>query len=198
VAEGDRKRKSPREEKRLDLERQRRGFSEYAHALRHGKWKRKRRRTHSSYRSRVAALLDRAFAGLGHDVDPEDVDVDHVMRERIEKWSATPLGEWVRERLDRRVERVARSFFKQPYDREQHREPFGQVLTALVEEHDGRESRLGRRLERLLVAVDTLGAADRQTEDAALVRDAEWFRAFLQDEPAWREPLEAWLRGPGR
>jgi len=194
----DRRRRTPHEEKKLDLEHQRRGFSEYAHALRHGKWRRKRRSTHSSYRSRVAALLDQALRDLGRGTDPDEIDVGGVIRERIEKWGATPLGEWVRDRLDRRVARYVRSFFTKPYDHGRHGEPFARVLAALVVERDGRTGRLGHRLERLLAVVDALETGEREPGDAALVHDAEWLRAFFQDEPAWRERLEAWLRGPVR
>jgi predicted NBD/HSP70 family sugar kinase len=185
----DRRRRTPHEEKKLDLEHQRRGFSEYAHALRHGKWRRKRRSTHSSYRSRVAALLDQALAGVGRGTDPDEVDVGGVIRERIEKWGATPLSEWVRERLDRRVARYVRSFFTKHYEHGKHGEPFARVLAALVVERDGRTSRLGHRLERLLEVIDAPDTDPVEHVDPKLVRDARWLRAFFDDESGRRERL---------
>ncbi len=38
------RKKSPQEKKNLDCKKQHRGFSEYAHSLRHGKWRKKKRR----------------------------------------------------------------------------------------------------------------------------------------------------------
>lgn len=188
------RRKTPHEKKRLDLKNQRRGFSEYHHALRHGAWRRKRRGANRAERSRVAALLAGARGDVEQGaVDPEEVDVGGVLRKRIEKWGATPLGQWVKDRLDRRIARYAWNFFKDPYRSELHREPFSRVLDALVKDRDGGETSLGQRLRILLDAVDSPMAAAVEHHDHQVVRDARWLRAFFDDEPEWRARLRGWL-----
>lgn len=189
------RRQTPREKKRLDLKKQRRGFSEYHHALRHGAWRKKRRGVNRAERSRVAALLGEARDDLEHGaIDPEEVDVGGVFRKRIEKWGATALGQWVKTQLDRRISRYAWNFFKDPYQSEQHREPFSKVLDALIKDSDGGDTQLGQRLQILLDAVDSPMAAAVEHNDRQVVRDARWLRAFFEDEPEWRARLRAWLR----
>jgi hypothetical protein len=61
--------KSPQEKKRLDYENQRRGFSESAHALRHGKWRKKRRSAQRPERQGVAAVLAAARGTHSDSID---------------------------------------------------------------------------------------------------------------------------------
>ena len=194
MSRDDQRRKTPREKKRRDLKNQRRGFSEYHHALRHGKWRKKRRTTHRVERSRVATLLAEARGDPAQGgVDAEEVDVGGVLKKRIQKWGATPLGQWVKDRLDRRVARYAWNFFKDPYQRQRHREPFANVLEALVTDHDGGSTRLGQRIRLLLDSLDAPMAMAVEEADYHIVRDARWLQAFFEDEPEWRARLRAWL-----
>ena len=121
-----------------------------------------------------------------------------MIRAGVEKLGATPLGQWVAERLDRQIERYARSFFEEHYRSERHRAAFCKVLEALVKERDGAVSRLGQRLRLLLVALDAPMAAALEHGDHQVARDVRWLRAFFEDEPAWRGQLAAWLRVPER
>jgi hypothetical protein len=120
------------------------------------------------------------------------------MRAGLVRLGATPLGRWVTERLDVQIERYARSFFEEPYRSERHREAFSRVLEALVKERDGGVSRLGQRLRLLLVALDAPMAVALERGEHQVARDVRWLRAFLEDEPAWRAQLAAWLRVPER
>ena len=82
VMASDRKRrKPPSERKRLDYLKQRRGFSEYAHALRHGKWRKKRRYASGAERRRVAELL---ASGAGDPGDLDAIDPGRIRRKRIQ------------------------------------------------------------------------------------------------------------------
>jgi hypothetical protein len=60
------RKKSP-QEKKLDCKKQRRGFSEYAHSLRHGKWRKKERRPaqKSERQAERLAVSTRAAETLG-------------------------------------------------------------------------------------------------------------------------------------
>ena len=121
-----------------------------------------------------------------------------LIRSGFEKLGATPLGRWAADRLDRRIERYARSFFDEPYRSDRHREPFCRVLEALVRERDGGASRLGQRLQLLLDAIDAPMAAALERGDHHVARDVRWLRAFFEDEPDWRGQLATWLRVPDR
>jgi hypothetical protein len=92
---------NPAERKRKDRERHCRGFSEYRHALRHGKWRRKTRAAQKVERQGVAQRL-LAFVGA---YDAELVEVDLVLpaRRRVRKWGPCKLGDWIDGRLARRA-----------------------------------------------------------------------------------------------
>jgi hypothetical protein len=91
---------SPWREKQLDRARQRRGFSEYRHALRHGKWARKRRAEQKAERGAVGRRLA-AYRGR---VEEERVHADLVLptRRAVRKWGPSTLGDWIDSRLERR------------------------------------------------------------------------------------------------
>ncbi len=92
---------SPWHDKQRDRARQRRGFSEYHHALRHGKWAKKRRAEQKSVRCAVGCALA-AYRGP---LDEERVHADLVLptRREVRKWGPCTLGEWIDARLARRT-----------------------------------------------------------------------------------------------
>ncbi|SRR6266540_261800 len=98
------RKKSPQEKKTLDAEMQHRGFSEYAHALRHGKWRKKKRRP--------AQKSERQAERLAVSTQPEKTLLDPgfdpgaIVRPKIDKWGATPLGEWINKKKADRAARV--------------------------------------------------------------------------------------------
>ena len=94
------RKRSPAAEKQLDYKKQRRGFSEYAHALRHGKWRRTKRRP----AQRVERQAERIAVATRTSAELRDpgFDAGTVRRPRISKWIGPALGEWVtRQKLAR-------------------------------------------------------------------------------------------------
>src|SRR3954465_2773529 len=87
------RKKSPQEKKKSDTKKQRRGFSEYAHALRHGKWRKKKRRPaqKSERQAERRAISTRA----GESVSDPGFDPGLIVRPTITKWGATSLAEWI-------------------------------------------------------------------------------------------------------
>nr|MCU0685110.1 hypothetical protein [Polyangiaceae bacterium] len=187
AAKGDEPRRSPAEQKRLDYERQGRGFSEYHHALRHGKWRRKRRAVQKAYRHEVATqlALGARLAGAGPGgggaaVERTDVDVGAVRRKRKRKWGPSKLGAWVEGRRERRIDFVAANYFKTTYRAELHCAPFAAFLASVVAGRGPGSIALARRFGDLLSDGKRAGAP-------------AWLEAFLRDEPAWRPRLAAWI-----
>lgn len=98
------RRRSPKEKKQLDKRKQRRGFSEYAHAMRHGKWRRNKRRP-AQQRERQAERL--ALSGLGKDtVSDPGFDPGVIRRPEIGRWVGPPLGEWI---VEKKIHREIRA-----------------------------------------------------------------------------------------
>ena len=95
--------RSPQHEKQRDAEKQRRGFSEYAHAMRHGKWRRTKRRpaqkTERQNERQAVFASKEALTDVGFDPGP-------IVRPKIGKWGATPLGDWILKQKARREKRT--------------------------------------------------------------------------------------------
>jgi hypothetical protein len=97
----------PREKKLLDFARQRRGFSEYAHALRHGKWRKNTRRpaqkvVRQAERVALSAPAYEALKDIGF-------DLGSIARPRIAKWTASSLGDWITKQKAGREARAERN-----------------------------------------------------------------------------------------
>jgi hypothetical protein len=85
--------KSPQEKKKLDGRKQRRGFSEYAHSLRHGKWRKKKRRpAQKSERQAERLAVSTPAAEVLTD---QGFDPGSIQRPIVAKWGATPLVQWI-------------------------------------------------------------------------------------------------------
>lgn len=99
-----RRKRSPAADKRLDYQKQRRGFTEYAHALRHGKWRRTKRRPaqKTARQAERRAVANPAAAELR---DPA-FDPGSIARPKIRKWGAASLGDWVPRQRRARAERA--------------------------------------------------------------------------------------------
>jgi hypothetical protein len=189
----DRRRRAPFEDKRLDFERQSRGFSEYHHAMRHGKWRRKRRAAQKAYRHEVLVRL--ALAARGAGAEPagggraavrDRADAGAVARKVRRKWRPSKLGAWVDGQRQGRVDFVAHNYFKSPYRADVHRVAFAAFLESVVAGRGPGSRALACRFGPLL-------------EPDVGGREGAWLRAFLRDEPAWRARLAAWvgaLAGP--
>jgi hypothetical protein len=98
------RRKSPQEKKKLDAQKQRRGFSEYAHALRHGKWRKKKRRP--AQKSERQAERVAVSSPSGDACTDPDFDPGLLRRPSIDKWGATPLAEWIQRKKAARLARA--------------------------------------------------------------------------------------------
>jgi hypothetical protein len=100
------RKKSPQEKKNLDSEKQRRGFSEYAHSLRHGKWRKNKRRPaqqHERQAERLAVMRpSEELADPGFDPGP-------IVRPQIVKFGATRLGVWIEKKKADRISRAERN-----------------------------------------------------------------------------------------
>ena len=98
--------RSPAAKKALDYAKQRRGFSEYSKALRHGKWRKTKRRPaqQSLRQAERRAVSGRAIDQLA---DP-GFDPGEMRRPKIGKWGAASLGDWVRAKKAARLRRIGR------------------------------------------------------------------------------------------
>ncbi|HSO36051.1 MAG TPA: hypothetical protein VLT33_26170, partial [Labilithrix sp.] len=178
----EKRRRSPRERKDLDYERQRRGFSEAQHSFRHGKWRKKRRAAHKPERQGAAQRL-RALIGATAGGEDALADVTLPVRNRLAKWGATKLRDWVRGRLEGRADRFAWRLLKADYDTAAHREPFAAALRALTA---GRRTAIAERIEVLLRIMDegSMPKEPLRIWGARGAREARWLRSFFADEPA--------------
>ena len=98
------RKRSPAANKQLDYAKQSRGFTEYKHALRHGKWRTTKRRP----AQQVVRQAERIAVGTRSASDLRDPGFDQgpLARPPLRKWGATPLGQWVRNQQRARVERA--------------------------------------------------------------------------------------------
>ncbi|NOU32802.1 MAG: hypothetical protein HOO96_33265 [Polyangiaceae bacterium] len=97
------KRRCPALEKARDRARQRRGFGEYHHAMRHGKWRKKRRAAHKPERQGAAQKL-LALYGARAPASPDE-DLCLPRRRRICRWGNASLGDWIECQLAQRAAR---------------------------------------------------------------------------------------------
>ncbi len=173
-------RKAPHEKKALSYTRD--------HVIRTGKPTRPsqhaapdKEQTNRTFRRKVHQTLDVEQSELV--LDPlEDTSVDAIRRERIEKPPATPLGEWIGDRLDMRVEHTASNYFKRPYSSAEHRDKFAAFLDSLVRGHSENSRKLAKYFSAVL---------DPNTHGTASTR--EWLLAFFRDEPAREVALREWI-----
>lgn len=171
--------RDPEREKAADYARQRRGFAEYAHALRHGKWRRtKRRPAEHGLRGKVKARLAQAL-----DADPTEADVGDLRREPIQRWGNASLREWVDTRRRRR-EAFGYNYFKRPYDPATHREPFLRALDFLAQGRGEGSRAVAQQFARWLEELD---------RGAPLSRTAAWLRELFADVPEAEARVRAWV-----
>src|SRR5688572_9367151 len=140
--------RSPTEDKARTYARERRGFAEYPHAFR-GAWRKKKAAVEGSRRARERTELRSAF-GTPDEATLDALAVESIARKRIAKWGAgTTLGEWVQDRLERRVERAGWNYFKTNYDSALHRERFVAFLASLTSGRRGRAREHAEWLEEV-------------------------------------------------
>lgn len=185
---------SPQEKKRLRYAKDFFNAAEYPHAFRVG-WPRKKARANRKFRREVHELL----RGARH-VSEERVNEvaddrpitrkyigKSIPRERPRKWGVITLREKVAGTLEDRIQRIARNYFKEPYDPNKHRRRFSNVLTAIVEGRTDSSAKVAHFLREML------GPSDPGSESSFPYR-RQWLRSFFSDEPEWEERLLAWIR----
>ncbi len=182
--------RSPSDDKALTYAHERRGFSEYPHAWR-GKRRKKKAALEGAFRARVRDELLRAV-GTPDDAAIDALAVESMVRKPLSTWGTASLGEWVEIRLAKRIRFTSRNFFKTSYVASLHRERFTVFLTGLVEGRREGSRALARRIGALLSPPTWLVPDDTQDHEAD--RDRVWLTAFLVDEPAWAAKLAAWTR----
>jgi hypothetical protein len=104
--------RSPEREKQLDYAKQQRGFAEYTQTLRHGKWRKNKRRP-AQQRERQAGRIALGTAAPAALRDA-GFDPGQIQRPRIAKWGPTPLGSWVESRQPGRVARALENSQRRP------------------------------------------------------------------------------------
>lgn len=124
--------------------------------------------------------------------------------------TAVPLAEHLRRSEKRRQDAAGRRFFRRPYDRKSHREPFARFLDDVTGGGTADSVALAKIFKRLLASPERDAARLEQSRDSVreLLRGEHlevaleffgnrlpslWLESFLRDEPAWRERLERWI-----
>lgn len=186
--------RTPGDDKALTYAHERRGFSEYPHAYR-GKRRKKKAALEGACRARVRDEL-RCAVGAPAETDLDALNVEAIVRERISTWGTASLGEWVESRFAKRIRFTARNLFKDPYDESLHRARFVVFLGGLVKGRGEGTRAMARRFGSLLSPPTWLVAATARDHEAD--RDRVWLAAFFVDEPAWEEKLAAWTREVAR
>lgn len=180
--------RSPGDDKAQTYAHGRRGFSEYPHAYR-GKRRKKKAALEGACRARVRDELLGAL-GTPAEADLDALAVEAIVRKPISTWGSASLGEWVESRFAKRTRFIARNFFKAPYDAELHRPRFVAFLTTLVQGRSDGLRATARRFGSLLSPPTWPVVADAEDHEAE--RDRVWLAAFFVDEPAWAGKLAAW------
>lgn len=160
--------------------------AEYPHAFRTA-FPRKKARANRKYRRQVRQFLDDTHDAIR---DGAEASSPPVRREYVRKWAAVPLDEWVRERQERRVRRVAWNYFKNPYDPATHREPFLAFLAQAMASDTQATLAIARYFHELVDLTDS----PPSDPDANVSRKRTWLAAFLADNPEWDERLRAWMQ----
>jgi hypothetical protein len=187
------KRKSPQEKKAESYKKDRRLRAEYPHAFRR-KWPKKKVRAERSYRRRMHQLLVKLRIRQDED-DIEGFTSDSIRREKPLKWPGTakPLGAFLEERRMERVQKIARNYFKHPYNSDKHREGFSDFLAEVTKDQGERGRELALAFEYLLFG-NTGSVVESELRLGAWRNESrrEWLKAFLHDEPEWEDRLIKW------
>jgi hypothetical protein len=188
-------RKSPQQKKALAYKRDRRITAEYPHAFRRY-WPLKKARANRKYRRQVALVLDdvKEQVKLGDD-EQFHVQSMPVHRNKVQKWEPDyTLRQWVDSRLERRIERIAWNFFKQPYESALHRERFVNFISAVTQGRSISSRKLAVHFGELLQPPEVEGYLEQWPMNNRKKRICLWLQAFFRDEPEWEGHLRNWVK----
>jgi hypothetical protein len=154
-----------------------------------------------AYRSRVRQLLTQA---IRTDAGADDLPTDPARRKRPRSigsgWGTAPMFESVQQRLGRRMYHETWHLFASEYNSRLHQRSFAGLLGYMTEQLVTRagEYSWGNTLAAQFATLLGIGSIPllgppvfrRTPADPAA---ASWLSAFLDDEPAWRPRLQAWI-----
>lgn len=127
------RRKTPQEKKRDRYTKDHVTAAEYPHAHRKS-WPKKKPKAHRSRRKKVNQLL----AGVRFEEEADRIDGripnERIPRKTQRKVAAVRLGDAVRQRLEKRVERTAWNYFKDDLRGRPTAEDFERMLTTMMTE----------------------------------------------------------------
>lgn len=96
------------------------------------------------------------------------------------------LEEWVKDRLEKRVQFAGVRYFDHPYDSQLHRKSFKKYLQSLLSGRSSRSASVASFYKTVLYPqdVDTANYHERRRD---------WLRSFFRDEPDYERRLDAWI-----
>jgi hypothetical protein len=96
------------------------------------------------------------------------------------------LEEWVKDRLDRRVQFAGVRYFAHPYDSQVHRKRFKKYLQSLLAGRSATSPRVASFYKAVLHPQDV------ETANYHASR-RDWLRSFFRDEPDYEHKLATWI-----
>ncbi|HSE22047.1 MAG TPA: hypothetical protein VLB68_10325 [Pyrinomonadaceae bacterium] len=187
-------RKTPQEKKALKYRKERRTGSLHGYVKSYPKTK---ARISRAYRHEANVTLRRVGIESLKNAD-ELADEQAITRERLQQsiqrepgahFKAHPhmLKEWVKGRLDARVQLAGDRYFAEAYNPPVHRNRFKRYLQALMSGHSLRSARVAEFYKAIL------DPQDLETQKYH-TRRREWLRLFFRDEPEYQLRLNAWIK----
>jgi hypothetical protein len=189
------RRRSPRDDKELDYERQ--AVSGSSHGFRQH-WPQRKAAVHRGHRrGKTTALAQaRGLADPGV-ADSVEVRLAGSRRWRETNWNQSNLGEHVACTLARRFLDMIDTFAQGDYRPETQRAQTVHALSVLVRRRAAPHRPAEGRLTQVVYTLDDLfrvPVLSRQPADTPRHRRRrDWFAAFLDDRPDWEPRLKRWL-----
>jgi hypothetical protein len=188
------RRRSPREDKDLDYQRQ--AVSGSAHGFRQH-WPQRKASLHRRSRTAQTAALTQARALTdAADADSIEQRLAGSRRRGERNWNQENLGDHVTITVADRALDMIDSYAQAEYRPANQSAPMIRVLRILVR-HRPAYRPVNGRLRSIAYAFDDMlpePIFGRRSFDTAIdVRRRVWFAAFLDDEPRWEPQLRSWI-----
>lgn len=181
------RRRTPQEKKLDEYTKDHVEFSESVHAFRKN-WPRKKVRATRTYRRTVHQAVDVLVYRQEEDF-PDFSRPETLRRSTVRKWHyVEPMGDIIKQRLDRRIRSTAHYFFIYEYDSLRDRERFIGFLSSCVEGCTENSRELARHFKDIIAHSPKAHGPNYWHR-----RKQKWLQAFFQDEPEWQARLSAWI-----
>lgn len=189
------KRKTPQQKKALFYQKDHHVNTEYPKAFAR-QWPRKKARANRKYRRQVEQTLTvKRRRDQREDEEKLHIQSLPIRRDTIRKWGPPiTMQEWVTNHLDNRFQRTAWNYFKHPYERGRHREPFLGFLKNITSGQSQYSRRQAQWLNQFLEPPEPLSDSGQGFSRNPRIQ-CVWLRAFFSDEPEWERHLRNWIRG---